>query len=171
MNRVFLSGNLTRDPEVRYSQNGMAFAKMGIAVNRRSKNKDVKEVDFFNIVAFDKTAEFCGRYLTKGSRVLIEGSLQTSSYEKDGVKRTSVEIMVNNIEFASSKRDSADDDGGYRRESRFNDGDDYQRGSRFNDDGYQRDDYRQPERVNRPSKKSDDDEFIGDPTDLEDPPF
>lgn len=168
MNRVFLSGNLTRDPEVRYSQNGMAFARMGIAINRRSKNKDAKEVDFFNIVAFDKTAEFCGRYLTKGSRVLVEGYLQTSSYEKDGVKRTSVEIMINNIEFAGSKRDS--DDGGYRRDTRSNDDDDYQRGSRSNDD-YQRNDYRQPERDNRPPKKSNDDEFDGDQIDLEDPPF
>lgn len=176
MNRVFLSGNLTRDPEVRYSQNGMAFARMGIAVNRRSKNKDVKEVDFFNIVAFDKTAEFCGRYLTKGSRVMIEGYLQTSSYEKDGVKRTSVEILINNIEFAGPKRDGGDggyqrdDDGGYQRNSRFNDDDDYQRGSRSNDDGYRRNDYRQPERDKRPPKNVDD--FGDDNTiDLEDPPF
>lgn len=169
MNRVFLSGNLTRDPEVRYSQNGMAFARMGIAINRRSKNKDAKEVDFFNIVAFDKTAEFCGRYLTKGSRVLVEGYLQTSTYEKDGVKRTNVEIMVNNIEFASSKRDS--DDSGYRRDTRFDDGGDYQRSSRSNDDdGYRRNDYRQPERDNQPPKKPND-EFDGDPLELDDPPF
>ena len=182
MNRVFLSGNLTRDPEVRYSQTGMAFARMGIAVQRRvsknkDANKDVKDVDFFNIVAFDKTAEFCGRYLTKGSRVFVEGYLQTSSYEKDGVKRTSIDIMVNNIEFGSSKRADGDDggyrrddDGGYQRNSRFND-DNYQRNSRSNDDDYQRNDYRQPERDTRPPKKSGDDEFIGDSIDLEDPPF
>ena len=164
MNRVFLSGNLTRDPEVRYSQTGMAFARMGIAVQRRvsknkDANKDVKDVDFFNIVAFDKTAEFCGRYLTKGSRVFVEGYLQTSSYEKDGVKRTSIDIMVNNIEFGSSKRADNGDDGGY------------QRNSRSNDDDYQRNDYRQPERDTRPPKKPGDDEFIGDSIDLEDPPF
>ena len=170
MNRVFLSGNLTRDPEVRYSQNGMAFARMGIAINRRSKNKDVKEVDFFNIVAFDKTAEFCGKYLTKGSRVLVEGYLQTSSYEKDGVKRTSVEIMVNNIEFAGSRRDSGDD-GGYRRDTRSNDDGGYRRDTRSNDgDDYQRNNYRPPERDNPPPKKFDD-EFVGEPLDLEDPPF
>ena len=167
MNRVFLSGNLTRDPEVRYSQTGMAFARMGIAINRRSKNKDVKEVDFFNIVAFDKTAEFCGKYLTKGSRVLVEGYLQTSSYEKDGVKRTSVDIMVNNIEFAGSRRDGGDD-GGYRRDTRSND-DDYQRSSRSGDD-YQRNSYRPPERDNPPPKKFDDD-IVDEPMDFEDPPF
>ena len=184
MNRVFLSGNLTRDPEVRYSQTGMAFARMGIAVQRRvsknkDANKDVKDVDFFNLVAFDKTAEFCGRYLTKGSRILVEGRLQTSSYEnKDGVKVNSVDVIADNIEFAGSNRaDNSgdggyrrDDDGGYQRNSRFND-DNYQRNSRSNDDDYQRNDYRQPERDTRPPKKSGDDEFIGDSIDLEDPPF
>ncbi len=184
MNRVFLSGNLTRDPEVRYSQTGMAFARMGIAVQRRvSKNKDAnrdgKDVDFFNLVAFDKTAEFCGKYLTKGSRVLVEGYLQTSSYEnRDGVKVNAVDIMVNNIEFAGSKRadngdggypprDSRSDDS-YQRDSRSDDG--YRRNNRSNDDGYQRDDYRPPERVEKPQPKKPDDDF-GEPLDLEDPPF
>ncbi len=177
MNRVFLSGNLTRDPEVRYTQTGKAFARMGIAV-RRSFSKDKDAVDFFNLVAWEKTAEFCGRYLTKGTRILVEGRLQTSSYEnKDGVKVNAVDVVADNIEFAGSKRDSGgdggyqrDDDGGYQRGSRFNDGDDYQRNSRSNDDGYRRNDYRQPERDNRPPKNVDD--FGDDNTiDLEDPPF
>ena len=168
MNRVFLSGNLTRDPEVRYSQSGMAFARMGIAINRRSKNKDAKEVDFFNIVAFDKTAEFCGKYLTKGSRVLLEGRLQTSSYEaQDGSKRTSTEILIDNIEFAGSKRAESGDGGYPPRDSRSDD-DGYRRNNRSNDDGYQRNDYRPPEQ--KPQPKKPDDEF-GEPLDLEDPPF
>ncbi|MBR0261686.1 MAG: single-stranded DNA-binding protein [Selenomonadaceae bacterium] len=110
MNKVFLSGNLTRDPEVRYTQGGKAYARMGIAINRRYKEKE--SVDFFNLVAWEKTAEFCGRYLRKGSRVLVEGRLQTNSYEnKDGVKVNTVEIWVDNIEFADSKRaDSGDND-------------------------------------------------------------
>ena len=108
MNKVFLSGNLTRDPEIRYTQSGKAYARMGIAINRRYKDKE--QTDFFNLVAWEKTAEFCGRYMTKGARVLVEGRLQTSSYEnKDGVKVNSVEIWVDNIEFASSKRDNSDD--------------------------------------------------------------
>ena len=103
MNKVFLSGNLTRDVEVRYTQNGMAYARLGIAINRKYKEKD--SVDFFNLVAWSKTAEFCGRYLTKGSRVLVEGNLRTNSYEnKDGVKVNAVEIWIDNIEFAGSKR-------------------------------------------------------------------
>ena len=110
MNKVILMGNLTRDPEVRYTPSGKAYARMGIAINRRfSKDKDA--VDFFNLVAWDKTAEFCGKYFQKGSRALIEGRLQTSSYEnKDGVKVNSVDIIVDNIEFADSKRQSGGDD-------------------------------------------------------------
>ena len=103
MNKVFLSGNLTRDVEVRYSQNGKAFAKLGIAVNRPYSKEKV--VDFFNLTAFNKTAEFCGRYMTKGTRVLVEGTIQTSNYEnKDGSKVYGVDILIDNIEFADSKR-------------------------------------------------------------------
>ena len=169
MNRVFLSGNLTRDPEVRYTQSGKAFARMGIAV-RRQFSKDKDAVDFFNLVAWEKTAEFCGKYLTKGSRILVEGRLQTSSYEnKDGIKINAVDIVADNIEFAGSKR--ADGDDGYQRNDNYRPDDDYrQRNQRSNDyDGY-RNDYRPPEREN-PRPKKPDDEFIGDTPDLEDPPF
>ena len=72
MNKVILMGNLTRDPEVRYTQSGKAYARMGIAI-RRQFSKDKDAVDFFNLVAWDKTAEFCGKYFQKGSRALIEG--------------------------------------------------------------------------------------------------
>lgn len=169
MNKVFLSGNLTRDPEVRYTQSGKAFARMGIAV-RRQFSKDKDAVDFFNLTAWEKTAEFCGKYLTKGSRVLVEGRLQTSTYEnKDGVKVNAVDIMVDNIEFAGSRRDSSDD-GGYRRDTRSNDDGGYQRPSRSGDDDYSRNNYRPPERDNPPPKKFDE-EFVGEPLDLEDPPF
>ena len=108
MNKIFISGNLTRDPEIRYTPNGKSMAKMGIAVRRtyRSKTSDGSqpEVDFFNMTAWEKTAEFCGRYLKKGSRVLVEGRLQSYNYEgKDGTKRSGVDITVENIEFASAK--------------------------------------------------------------------
>lgn len=112
MNKVFLSGHLTRDVEVRNSQSGKAFARAGIAVNRPFKKE---EVDFFNLVAFGKTAEFLGKYFRKGSKVLLEGSLQTSSYEKNGVKVNAVDVIVDAVEFADSKgqkgkgNDRADD--------------------------------------------------------------
>lgn len=113
MNKVFLSGNLTRDPEIRYTQSGKAMARMGIAVRRafRSKNADDSQpdADFFNLTAWEKTAEFCSRYLTKGSRVFVEGRMQTYNYEgQDGVKRSGVDIYVDNIEFGESKRSAGD---------------------------------------------------------------
>ena len=115
MNKVFISGNLTRDPEIRYTQSGKAVAKMGVAVNRPFSKE--KEVDFFNMTALEKTAEFCGKYLTKGSRVLVEGRLQTYSYEgKDGFKRSGVEIWIDNIEFAGSKSEKKSDE----RQGEFN---------------------------------------------------
>ena len=150
MNKVFLSGNLTRDPEVRYTQTGMAYTRMGIAINRKYKEKDT--VDFFNLVAWSKIAEFCGRYLRKGSRVLVEGNLRTNSYEnKDGVKVNAVEIWIDNIEFAGSKRDS--DGGG-----------DEKNYSEPQDTGYTR----------RPAPtppKKDDYDFGGEDIDPDDTPF
>ena len=148
MNKVILMGNLTRDPEVRYTQSGKAYARMGIAV-RRQFSKDKDAVDFFNLVAWDKTAEFCGKYFQKGSRALIEGRLQTSSYEnKDGVKVNAVDIIVENIEFASSKRsDNSGDDNYSGRSNSYSE-------------------RREP----APSRKNDD-YFGGEPIDPEDTPF
>ena len=104
MNKIFLSGNLTRDPEVRYTQSGKAIARMGIAVKRQFSKENA--VDFFNLQAWERTAEFCQRYLVKGSRVLVEGRLQTYNYEgQDGTKKSGVDIIIDNIEFAGSKRE------------------------------------------------------------------
>ena len=101
MNKVILTGNLTRDPEVRYTQSGKAVARLGIAVTR-TFNKD--QTDFFSMTAWDKQAEFCGRYLKKGSRVLVEGRVENNNYEKDGVKHYSDQIVVERIEFGDSKK-------------------------------------------------------------------
>lgn len=111
MNKVFLSGRLTRDPEAKYSQSNTAFARVGIAVDRAfSKNK---EVDFFNLVAFGKTAEFLGKWFSKGSKLLAEGRLQISKYkDKEGNERTSTEIVVDNVEFAGSKKKEQGNGGG-----------------------------------------------------------
>lgn len=116
MNRITLSGNLTRDPEVRYTQSGKAYARLGIAVNRPF-SKD-KAVDFFNLVAWDKTAEIIGKYMSKGSRILVDGRLQTSKYkDKDGNDRTSTEVIIENFEFAGdNKKKSADPDDPYSGE-------------------------------------------------------
>ena len=116
MNKVILTGNLGRDPEVRYTQSGKAVASFSIAVNRgwRSKNENQQQptVDFFNVTAWEKLAEFCGKYLTKGTRILLEGRLQSRTYEaQDGTKRNVIEVVANDIEFAGGKRQ--DSESGY----------------------------------------------------------
>ena len=156
MNKVFLSGNLTRDAEVRYSQSGKAFARMGIAVNRPYSKDREKVTDFFNLTAFNKTAEFCGRYMTKGTRVLVEGTLQTSTYEnKEGVKVNSVDILVDNIEFAGSKRSDSSGDENYSGRS-----------NNYSERSNNYSERREP----APSRKNDD-YFGGEPIDPEDTPF
>ena len=105
MNKVILIGNLANDPEVRTSQAGNSVCNFRLAVQRRLPNQQgVREADFFTIVAFRHTADFCARYLTKGTRIAVEGSIQNRSYDaQDGSKRYVTEIIADNIEFASSK--------------------------------------------------------------------
>jgi single-strand DNA-binding protein len=101
LNRVVLIGNLTREPELKYTPAGVPVAQMGIAVNRISKNEQGDyEVDFFNITAWRRTAEFAQNYLTKGSRIAVDGRLQTRSWvdQASGQKRTSFEIIAENIQ-------------------------------------------------------------------------
>ena len=101
MNKVYLTGRLTRDVELRRSQSGMALARVGIAVDRPTKNK---EVDFFNLAAFDKTAEILGKYCSKGTKILLEGHLRFSQYEdKQGNKKSSVDVVIDSFEFTEPK--------------------------------------------------------------------
>lgn len=105
MNKVILIGNLANDPEVRTSQTGNSVCNFRLAVQRRMPNQQgVREADFFTIVAFRHTADFCARYLTKGTRIAVDGSIQNRSYDaQDGSKRYVTEIIADNIEFAGSK--------------------------------------------------------------------
>ena len=105
MNKVYLIGNLTRDPEMRSTSAGIPVCNFSIAVNRRFKNTQTgqQETDFFNIVAWRQLAELCGRYLAKGRKVAVFGSIQTRSYEaQDGSKRTAFDIVADEVEFLSS---------------------------------------------------------------------
>ena len=105
MNKVFLSGRLTRDVEVKTTQKGMAWGRTGIAVDRRSKSN---EIDFFNLVVWDKPAEIMGKYCFKGSRIAVEGRLQFSQYEdKNGTKKSSVDVIVENFEFMDGRGKTA----------------------------------------------------------------
>lgn len=100
MNRVILIGNLTKDPELRYTPNGVAVTTFTIAVNRPA-NKD--EVDFINIVAWKKLADLCAFYLKKGRQTAIEGRLQVRSYDnKEGKKIWVTEVVAENVKFLGS---------------------------------------------------------------------
>ena len=107
MNKVILMGRLTRDPEVRYSQtdSNMVIARFSLAVDRRFKKQgDEVTADFFNCTAFGKQAEFAEKYLKKGTKVVVTGRIQNDNYtNKEGQKVYSVQIMVEEIEFAESK--------------------------------------------------------------------
>ncbi len=113
MNKVFLIGNLTRDPELAETNNGIAVCRFAIAVNRGYANEDgSRTVDFFNITAWRGQAENCGRYLKKGQKVAVVGSLQNRSYEdREGVKRTVTDIVASEVEFLSTKN-SGEEEGG-----------------------------------------------------------
>jgi len=104
MNKVYLIGNLTRDPEVSETSSGVAFCRFPIAVNRTFVNGDGnREADFFNITVWRNQAENCGKFLKKGSKVAIVGSLQNRTYEdKDGIKRTITDIVAVEVEFLST---------------------------------------------------------------------
>lgn len=101
MNKYIATGNLVREPEIKYLGNGTALFKNAIAVKDDYKRDTTH---FFNFVAFGKTAETMANYLQKGSKILIEASLNQSSYEKDGEKRTSIDLNVNRFEFLDSKK-------------------------------------------------------------------
>ena len=111
-NKAFLIGNLTRDPELRYTSSGIPVARFSIAVNRvRRKSDDSRanqDVDFINIVAWRRLAEICGEYLKKGRPVAVEGRLQIRSFEtKTGEKRTMTEVIADNVQMLGRKQDMA----------------------------------------------------------------
>src|SRR5580658_1392203 len=114
-NRVILVGNLTRDPEIRYTQSGKGVTKFTLAVNN-PRNKE--ETTFVDIVAWDRLGETCNTYLKKGSNCLVEGRLVIRSYDdKDGNKRKATEVVIDNMQMLGSPRDrvaaSGDDGGGF----------------------------------------------------------
>ncbi len=105
MNKVFLIGRLTRDPELRYTSSNVPTASFSIAVNRNFTNQNgEREADFINIVVWRKQAENIKNYLTKGSQVAIDGRIQTRSYDgQDGQKRYVTEVVADNVQFLDSK--------------------------------------------------------------------
>lgn len=108
MNKVILIGNIAADPESRTTQSGIAQCSFRLGVQRRFANQQgQREADFFSVVCFRQAAEFAGKYLAKGRKVAVEGSVQTRSYDaQDGSKRYVTEVIADSIEFCDSKPDA-----------------------------------------------------------------
>ena len=109
-NKVILMGNVSRDPELRYTLNKRAYVRFSLAVgyNWKDQNGELKEnVDFITVVAWGPLAEFCGKYIKKGTGVLVEGRIQTGSYEaKDGSgKRYTTDVLASTVQFVGAKKD------------------------------------------------------------------
>jgi single-strand DNA-binding protein len=114
INRVVLTGNLTRDPEVRATGGGLAICKLGIAVNTRRKNSDgqwEEKPNFFRVTVFGRQAESCGQYLKKGRPVAIDGRLEWSTWESDGQKRESIDIIADSVQFLGGRDDAGNGNG------------------------------------------------------------
>ena len=112
MNKVILSGNLTRDPEAGQTTSGISYTRFTIAVQRRFANADgEREADFLNCTAWRQTAEFISKYFKKGSKIMVVGSIQTRSYDgQDGQRKFATDIVVDEAEFAGAKGDGANTD-------------------------------------------------------------
>lgn len=106
MNSVQLVGRLTRNPEIRVANAGSSIARFGLAVGRRFKQEGQPDADFISCVAFGKTAEFIEKYFHKGNAIGVQGRIQTGSYEKDGTKFYTTDVVIENCEFVESKGNS-----------------------------------------------------------------
>jgi single-strand DNA-binding protein len=114
LNKVFLIGNLTRDPEVRYTPSGAAVGDLGLAVSRKFKSGDgenKEETCFVNITVWGRQAETCAEYLKKGRPVMVEGRLRYEDWEKDGKKYNKIVVVAERVQFLGS-RDQAGSGGG-----------------------------------------------------------
>ena len=115
MNKAILIGNLTRDPETMTTSSGITKCNFTVACQRRFANaQGVREADFIPVVCWRQTAELCARYLSKGRKVAVEGTIQVRSYDaQDGTKRYVTEVVADSVEFLSSREDGGQREGGF----------------------------------------------------------
>lgn len=107
LNCAVVMGRLVADPEVRQTPSGVSVCRFTVAVDRSYvKQGEQRQADFIDILAWRQTAEFVGKYFQKGSMIAVQGSIQTGSYEKDGIKRRTFEIVADNVSFCGSKSES-----------------------------------------------------------------
>ena len=107
LNSAIIMGRLTADPELRTTSSNISFVRFSVAVDRAyQKQGTERQTDFINVVAWRQTADFVSRYFRKGQMIAVQGSIQTGSYEKDGVRRQTFEIVADNVSFCGSKNES-----------------------------------------------------------------
>jgi len=116
VNKVIIIGNLGADPELKTTNSGTSVCRLSVATTRSWKNKDSgelqSETEWHRITVWGKTADHCNNYLAKGRQVYVEGRLRTSSYEQDGIKKWSTEIVADEVQFLGSKSDGDGGSGG-----------------------------------------------------------
>ncbi|MFN8111611.1 MAG: single-stranded DNA-binding protein [Solirubrobacterales bacterium] len=128
INRVTITGNLTRDPDLRSLPSGMAVCELGVAVNHRRKDNAtdqwIEEPNFFNVVVFGSQGENCAQYLSKGRPVAVDGRLRWSSWEdkNGGGKRSKVEIVAQTVQFLGGRGDDNQGGGGQQQQAQSNQG-------------------------------------------------
>ncbi|MGX8699194.1 MAG: single-stranded DNA-binding protein [bacterium] len=137
LNHIVLMGRLVRDPELRRTQSGIAVTSMRIAVDRDFKSENgERQADFIDIVAWRGTAEYAAKYFTKGRMIVVSGRLQMRDWtDKDGGKRTSAEVVADNLYFGDSRRDGDNQSGGYQQQGG------YQQNNYSQQGGYQQQSY------------------------------
>lgn len=114
MNSLTIIGNLTRDPEMRTTRDGINVCSFSVAVNRRRREGQEKETDYFRVTAWRKLGENCAKCLHKGSKVAVTGSVSVSTYQaQDGSTRASLDVNANEVEFISPKQDKPENNSGF----------------------------------------------------------
>lgn len=116
VNNVVLVGRLTKDVELKYTQSGMAVAKFILAVNRQFKKDGQPDADFIACTAFSKTAENLANFMRKGSQIGVIGNIQTGSYDKDGTRVYTTDVICNNIQFLESRQEQQ---GGQQQQQQY----------------------------------------------------
>lgn len=108
MNKVILMGRLTKDPEIRYTQNNIPVANFSIAVSRRfAKESDEVKADFFNVIAWNKTGEFVSKYFKKGQQIIVSGRIENRNWtDQQGVKHYATDVIAEEVDFAGSKAEN-----------------------------------------------------------------
>lgn len=110
MNKIFIKGRLTKSPEIKHITDEMSVTKFSVAVDRKAKAGEEKKTDFINCTAWNKQGEFIEKYFSKGQEIAIVGRLEVNNYEKDGERKTSVYVVVEEAEFVGSKKKEQKED-------------------------------------------------------------